>query len=250
MIFSSDSPHYDLLPGISVLVGGNVGHESVLLGIPTSTSSSGRWAAKDAREAQKGIVFAAFLKMLMPVLVVLPGIAAVVLISRPCNAGQGLSGNDEAVAGWFERPGVRRADRRDCIFPCIHDKQHLHDFHHGHVTSTSDPAKTSEKHLVNRGSYGRAQRNGDRHDRRAPLTGQFRSGLPVHPGVHRIFHTGNCRHFPAGIFLEAKPRPTGALGAAIGSAVHVAGFQADLAGICRLSIAWGWCLFCARSSAY
>jgi SSS family solute:Na+ symporter len=36
--------------------------------------------AKDIREAQKGIVFAAYLKMLMPVLVVLPGIAAATLI--------------------------------------------------------------------------------------------------------------------------------------------------------------------------
>jgi SSS family solute:Na+ symporter len=36
-------------------------------------------AAKNNREAQKGIVFAAFLKMLIPVFVVLPGIAAVVL---------------------------------------------------------------------------------------------------------------------------------------------------------------------------
>ena len=36
-------------------------------------------AAENIREAQKGIVFAAFLKMLMPVIVVLPGIAAVIL---------------------------------------------------------------------------------------------------------------------------------------------------------------------------
>ena len=36
--------------------------------------------ARSTREAQKGIVFAAFLKMLMPVLVVLPGIAAAVLV--------------------------------------------------------------------------------------------------------------------------------------------------------------------------
>jgi SSS family solute:Na+ symporter len=36
-------------------------------------------AAKNSREAQKGIIFAAFLKLLMPVLVVLPGVAAVVL---------------------------------------------------------------------------------------------------------------------------------------------------------------------------
>jgi SSS family solute:Na+ symporter len=36
-------------------------------------------AAKDLREAQKGIVLAGFLKLLMPVIIVLPGIAAVAL---------------------------------------------------------------------------------------------------------------------------------------------------------------------------
>jgi len=46
-------------------------------------------AAKSSREAQKGIIFAAFLKLLMPVLVVLPGIAAVILapdLSAPDKA--------------------------------------------------------------------------------------------------------------------------------------------------------------------
>jgi SSS family solute:Na+ symporter len=46
-------------------------------------------AAKSVREAQKGIVFAAFLKLLMPVLVVLPGMAAVILaptLAKPDQA--------------------------------------------------------------------------------------------------------------------------------------------------------------------
>jgi SSS family solute:Na+ symporter len=46
-------------------------------------------AAKDIGEAQKGVVFAAFLKLLMPVIVVLPGIAAVMLapdLDRPDRA--------------------------------------------------------------------------------------------------------------------------------------------------------------------
>jgi len=46
-------------------------------------------AAKSTREAQKGIIFAGFLKMLMPVLVVLPGVAAVLLapdLSAPDQA--------------------------------------------------------------------------------------------------------------------------------------------------------------------
>jgi len=46
-------------------------------------------AAKSIREAQKGIVLAAFLKLLMPVIIVLPGIAALVLapnLARPDEA--------------------------------------------------------------------------------------------------------------------------------------------------------------------
>jgi SSS family solute:Na+ symporter len=45
--------------------------------------------AKDIREAQKGIVLAAFLKLLMPVIIVLPGIAAAALapnLARPDEA--------------------------------------------------------------------------------------------------------------------------------------------------------------------
>ncbi len=45
--------------------------------------------AKSIREAQKGIVLAAFLKLLMPVIIVLPGIAAVMLapgLARPDEA--------------------------------------------------------------------------------------------------------------------------------------------------------------------
>jgi len=41
--------------------------------------------AKDAREAQKGLVFAAGLKLLMPLIVVLPGIAAVMLAAPEMN---------------------------------------------------------------------------------------------------------------------------------------------------------------------
>lgn len=78
MIFSPESPHYQHLPGISVLVGGlwvmNVSYWGFNQYIIQRAL-----AAKDAREAQKGILFAAFLKLLMPVLVVLPGIAAVLL---------------------------------------------------------------------------------------------------------------------------------------------------------------------------
>jgi SSS family solute:Na+ symporter len=78
MILSKDNPFYKDLPGISVLIGGmwimNVSYWGFNQYIIQRAL-----AAKDIREAQKGVVFAAFLKLLMPLVVVVPGIAAVVL---------------------------------------------------------------------------------------------------------------------------------------------------------------------------
>ncbi len=78
MILAKDSPHYMSLPGISVLVGGMWIMNLSYWGFNQYIIQRAL-AAKSNREAQKGIAFAAFLKMLMPVLVVLPGIAAVIL---------------------------------------------------------------------------------------------------------------------------------------------------------------------------
>ena len=78
MILSRDNPHYVSLPGISVLVGGMWVMNLSYWGFNQYIIQRAL-AAKSSREAQKGIVFAAFLKMLMPVLVVLPGLAAVIL---------------------------------------------------------------------------------------------------------------------------------------------------------------------------
>lgn len=88
MILSPDSPHYKDLPGISVLIGGmwimNLSYWGFNQYIIQRTL-----AAKSLEEGQKGIAFAAFLKLLMPVIVVLPGIAAYVLtpdLNRPDEA--------------------------------------------------------------------------------------------------------------------------------------------------------------------
>ena len=69
------------LPGISVLLGGMWVMNLYYWGFNQYIIQRAL-AAKNIREAQKGIVFAAFLKLLMPVLVVLPGIAAVVLMPQ------------------------------------------------------------------------------------------------------------------------------------------------------------------------
>ena len=88
MILSKDNPFYKDLPGISVLIGGmwimNISYWGFNQYIIQRAL-----AAKDLREAQKGVVFAAFLKLLMPLVVVVPGIAAVVLapdLAKPDEA--------------------------------------------------------------------------------------------------------------------------------------------------------------------
>ncbi|MEH6548814.1 MAG: sodium/sugar symporter [Pseudomonadales bacterium] len=88
MILDKDHPHYMSLPGISVLIGGmwimNISYWGFNQYIIQRAL-----AAKSLEEGQKGIVFAAFLKLLMPIIVVLPGIAAVILapnLERPDQA--------------------------------------------------------------------------------------------------------------------------------------------------------------------
>jgi len=78
MIFTPDSEHYASLPGVSVLIGGLWVMNLSYWGFNQYIIQRAL-AAKDLNEAQKGIAFAAYLKLLMPIIVVLPGIAAVVL---------------------------------------------------------------------------------------------------------------------------------------------------------------------------
>ncbi|HVY83804.1 MAG TPA: sodium/sugar symporter [Caulobacterales bacterium] len=88
MILSPDNPNYKDLPGLSVILGGMWIMNLSYWGFNQYIIQRGL-AAKDVHEAQSGIVLAAFLKLLVPVLVVLPGIAAVVLaphLERPDQA--------------------------------------------------------------------------------------------------------------------------------------------------------------------
>jgi SSS family solute:Na+ symporter len=78
MILDKSSPHYKELPGLSVLIGGMWIANLSYWGFNQYIIQRAL-AAKSLAEAQKGVVFAAYLKLLMPVIVVLPGIAAVML---------------------------------------------------------------------------------------------------------------------------------------------------------------------------
>jgi solute:Na+ symporter, SSS family len=78
MILQRSNPNYKDLPGLSVLLGGLWVMNLSYWGFNQYIIQRAL-AAKSVREAQKGIVLAAFLKLLMPIIIVLPGIAAVSL---------------------------------------------------------------------------------------------------------------------------------------------------------------------------
>lgn len=77
MIFKQDNPNYMDLPGLTILIGGmwivNLNYWGC------NQYITQRALGADLKTARSGILFAAFLKLLMPVIVVLPGIAAYVL---------------------------------------------------------------------------------------------------------------------------------------------------------------------------
>ena len=77
MILKKDDPHYLDLPGLSILVGGmwivNLNYWGC------NQYITQRALGADLKTARSGLLFAGFLKLLMPVIVVLPGIAAYVL---------------------------------------------------------------------------------------------------------------------------------------------------------------------------
>ncbi len=87
MILSKDNPSYAHLPGISVLIGGlwimNISYWGFNQYIIQRAL-----AAKSIQEAQKGMVFAAYVKLFAPIIVVLPGICAVVLAPDLSKADQ------------------------------------------------------------------------------------------------------------------------------------------------------------------
>jgi SSS family solute:Na+ symporter len=77
MIFDKSSPHYKELPGMSVLIGGMLINNLAYWGCNQYIVQ--RALGADLKTARSGILFAAFLKLLIPVIAVLPGITMYVL---------------------------------------------------------------------------------------------------------------------------------------------------------------------------
>ncbi len=88
MILSPSNPHYRELPGVWVLLGGMWMAHFFYWGCNQYITQRAL-AAKSIREAQRGLLFGGYLKLLTPLIVVIPGIAASVLnpsLPRPDEA--------------------------------------------------------------------------------------------------------------------------------------------------------------------
>jgi SSS family solute:Na+ symporter len=102
MILSKDHPMYTYLPGLGVILGGIWMANLYYFGCNQYIIQRAL-AARSIREAQRGVAFAGFLKLLLPLLVVIPGIAAFVLnadIARSDDAYPWLLSN-------FIGPGLK-----------------------------------------------------------------------------------------------------------------------------------------------
>ena len=78
---------YQMLPGISVLIGGMWIVNLSYWGFNQYITQRAL-AAKDLDNAQRGVIFAGFLKLLIPLIVVIPGIAAFVIVQNDALGGE------------------------------------------------------------------------------------------------------------------------------------------------------------------
>ena len=221
MIFTRDSPHYDLLPGISVLVGGMWVMNLSYWGFNQYIIQRAL-GAKSTREAQKGIVFAAFLKMLMPILVVLPGIAAVTLIPD-------LPAPDKAYPEVMKLlpVGIKGLVFAALIAAIVSSlasmTNSISTIFTMDVYSHYQPGK-SQKHLVRVGRTVSFSTMIIAMIVARPLLGNFDQAFQYIQEFTGFFTPGIVAIFLLAIFWK-KTTANGALGAAIGSAVMSLGFK-------------------------
>jgi solute:Na+ symporter, SSS family len=105
MVFAKGHPNYKEIPGISGIVIGILLVANTFYWGTNQYTLQRALAGKSIREAQHGLMFAGYLKMIIPILVVLPGIAAYVMISNPSVMARVGHVNPSMV------PSVEHADK-------------------------------------------------------------------------------------------------------------------------------------------
>ncbi|MDY6322959.1 MAG: sodium/sugar symporter [Succinivibrio sp.] len=110
MILDQSNPQFSNLPGIAVLIGGMWVANLYYWGFNQYIIQR-TFAAKSLDEAQTGLAFAAFLKLITPIIVVLPGIAAYVILNDPALQQQLVASFGDLVSNTSTVPSLEHADR-------------------------------------------------------------------------------------------------------------------------------------------
>lgn len=116
MILDTGDNGYDKLPGIWTLLGGLWVLHFSYWGFNQYIIQRAL-GAENLGEAQKGLAFAAFLKLLVPFIVVIPGIAAVILAQQGVLNGDALSEASDRTYG--ELMGFAPAGVRGLVFAAL-----------------------------------------------------------------------------------------------------------------------------------
>jgi len=118
MIFEKDQKGYDTLPGIWTLLGGLWILHLNYWGFNQYIIQRAL-GAKDLPEAQKGLVFAAALKLVMPLIIVVPGIAAAVLVMPEFGALDGALLNEQTDRTYPSIMTIMPSGLRGLIFAAL-----------------------------------------------------------------------------------------------------------------------------------
>jgi SSS family solute:Na+ symporter len=96
MILKRDNPEFNNLPGIAMLIGGIWVANLYYWGFNQYIIQRAL-AAKSISEAQRGIAFAGFLKIIIPLIVVIPGIVAYVMYTQDTEGAQSAFQNSNGI---------------------------------------------------------------------------------------------------------------------------------------------------------
>lgn len=116
MILDNDHPAYGDLPGIWTLLGGLWVLHFSYWGFNQYIIQRAL-GAENLAEAQKGLAFGAFIKLLIPLIVVIPGIAAVVMADQGVLDGAALAETSDRTYG--ELMGFAPAGLRGLVFAAL-----------------------------------------------------------------------------------------------------------------------------------
>ena len=218
MIFKKDNPNYMDLPGLSVLIGGmwivNLNYWGC------NQYITQRALGANLPTARAGLLFAAFLKLLMPVIVVLPGIAAYELYQKgmfhhEMLSTKGVLDVNKAYPSLLNLlptglKGLSFAALTAAIVASLAGKANsIATIFTLDIYKKALKKDATDKNLVNTGKVAVVvamflRRNFIFYNRRA-VNGRRQAGLSIYTGIYRVCITGYLCHVPVRLLSGKKP---------------------------------------------